>query len=55
MVRGFALPDADALRLLTEWNARCDPPWTQRELMDKLRRARRYGREPVGGLMEAQL
>lgn len=53
LVRGFALSDAEALRLLTDWNARCEPPWAERELRDKLARARRYGREPIGGLLEA--
>lgn len=52
LVRGFLLSDADALAMLHEWNARCEPPWSERELMDKLRRARRYGREPLGGLLE---
>ncbi|HKY20415.1 MAG TPA: DNA-primase RepB domain-containing protein [Vicinamibacterales bacterium] len=54
LVRGFALTDADALELLAEWNAHCQPPWSERELCDKLRRARRYGREPIAGLLEAQ-
>jgi len=54
LVRGFAMPDADALSLLAEWNARCEPPWSERELTEKVRRARRYGREPIGGLLEAQ-
>lgn len=53
LVRGFALADADALVLLRDWNARCEPPWTDGELRDKLVRARRYGREPIGGLVEA--
>ena len=44
----------DALKLLDDWNARCEPPWSERELIDKVRRARRYGREPIGGLLEAQ-
>jgi hypothetical protein len=52
LTRGFALSDAEALTVLTDWNARCQPPWSDRELVDKLRRARRYGREPVGGLLE---
>ena len=51
IVRGFALSDIDALALLADWNARCEPPWSERELRDKLRRARRYGREPIGGLL----
>jgi hypothetical protein len=51
IARGFALSDADALSLLAEWNATCRPPWSERDLLDKLRRARRYGREPIGGLL----
>jgi hypothetical protein len=54
LVRGFALTDADALCLLTEWNARCQPPWSERELRDKLRHARQYGREPICGLLEVR-
>lgn len=53
LVRGFALDDVEALTLLSDWNARCNPPWSEPELRDKLSRARRYGREPVGGLLEA--
>jgi hypothetical protein len=53
LVRGFALDDALALRLLTEWNSRCQPPWTEHELEDKLRRAKRYGREPMAGLLRS--
>jgi hypothetical protein len=54
LVRGFALSDAAAFPLLIEWNSRCEPPWSERELRDKLRHARRYGREPIGGLLESQ-
>lgn len=50
IARGFALSDEDALAVLRDWNDRCEPPWTERELRDKLLRARKYGREPVGGL-----
>ena len=49
LVRGFALANDEALALLEEWNARCQPPWSERELRAKLRNARRYGREPMGG------
>lgn len=52
VVRGFALTDDDALAVLREWNNRCVPPWSERELLDKVLRARRYGREPIGGLLE---
>ena len=54
LVRGFLLSDNDALTVLREWNTRCAPPWTERELVDKIQRARRYGREPLGGLLEAR-
>ena len=54
LVRGFALTDDEAFMLLTRWNARCQPPWSERELTNKLSRARRYGREPIAGLLEAQ-
>ncbi len=49
LVRGFALDDATALALLTEWNARCVPPWSERELITKIRNANAYGHEPLGG------
>jgi RepB DNA-primase N-terminal domain len=51
LARGFALNDEQALHVLAEWNARCQPPWSEAELLDKLRRAARYGREPIGGLL----
>ena len=52
VVRGFALADDEALDVLRDWNSRCEPPWSDRELIDKLSRARRYGREPIGCLLE---
>lgn len=51
VVRGFALDDDQALAVLADWNARCQPPWTERELLQKIRSARRNGREPIGGLL----
>jgi hypothetical protein len=51
LVRGFALSDREALGILADWNARCVPPWTERELIEKLRRARKYGHEPFGRLL----
>ena len=51
LTRGFALDDEQAMAVLSEWNARCEPPWTTAELIDKVRRAARYGREPIGGLL----
>ena len=51
LVRGFALDEDQALHVLSDWNTRCDPPWSPAELLEKLHRAARYGREPVGGLL----
>src|SRR5262249_42605851 len=51
LTRGFALDDEQALHVLADWNARCQPPWSEAELLDKLRHAARYGREPIGGLV----
>jgi hypothetical protein len=51
LARGFALDEEQALGVLSEWNERCQPPWTTAELVEKLRRAARYGREPIGGLL----
>jgi hypothetical protein len=48
--RGFALDDQEAFRVLSEWNARCVPPWSERELVAKIAHARKYGREPTGHL-----
>jgi hypothetical protein len=55
LVRGFALEDDEALTLLASWNLRCIPPWSDRDLQDKLLRARRYGREPIGALLHAPM
>jgi hypothetical protein len=52
LVRGFALSDDEAMQVLREWNARCAPPWSDRELREKVRNARRYGRETFGGLID---
>ena len=54
LVRGFALDDGEALTLLQEWNTHCQPRWTDRELEQKIASARRYGREPIGGLLKAR-
>ncbi len=51
LVRGFAMEDEAALEVLRDWNACCVPPWSDVELRSKLLSARRYGREPIGGLL----
>jgi hypothetical protein len=55
LVRGFALGDDEALGVLAGWNSACLPPWSEKELRAKLKGARRYGREPVGGLLVGSL
>lgn len=42
LVGAFGLTDEEALNLLSEWNRRCEPRWTTRELINKVRRSRRY-------------
>jgi hypothetical protein len=39
LVERFELAEGDALAALTEWNARCSPPWSSHELHRKLRHA----------------
>lgn len=33
---GFALSESDTLDVLREWNGRCDPPWSESELVHKV-------------------
>lgn len=47
---GFDLSDDDALAILSEWNASCAPPWTERELRQKIASARRDCRRAPGYL-----
>lgn len=49
---GFDLTDDEAYALLTEYNARCQPPWTERELWHKVRSASKNARRPRGYLLE---
>ena len=42
LLRNFALPEDQALELLTEWNTQCQPPWTDADLSSKLRNADSY-------------
>jgi hypothetical protein len=49
IVRGFDLSDPEAMDVLAEWNQRCVPPWSDRELRKKIATARKNGTEPIGG------
>jgi hypothetical protein len=55
LARGFDLDDYTALDLLRDWNARCVPPWEPHELLEKIRNARKYGDEPIGGRRDQPL
>jgi hypothetical protein len=48
LVRGFALGQDEAFLVLSEWNARCLPPWSDLELLYKLKDARQNGRMEIG-------
>ncbi|HRG95637.1 MAG TPA: hypothetical protein PLR99_05255 [Polyangiaceae bacterium] len=54
VVVGFGLEDADALRVLAEWNQGCSPPWGERDLARKITQAREHGRLPEGFLLAAE-
>ncbi len=41
MVRGFDLPEDVAYGVIAEWNQRCEPPWSERELRHKIADAAR--------------
>ena len=44
LVGRFGLTEDEALSALWEWNQRCEPPWTDRALAEKVRRSRGYVR-----------
>ena len=48
IVRGFDLDESVARELLSEWNQRCQPPWSEDELDAKISGALQYGAEPIG-------
>jgi putative DNA primase/helicase len=58
IVRGFALPLAQALPLLREWNLKCKPPWSEKELVHKIKGAlkKKRGKDegPIGWLLNAK-
>lgn len=53
VVRGFDLRnEADALEALADWNARCEPPWSPKELLHKVREATAKGAMPWGAKLQ---
>lgn len=39
LVLGFALPEASVMAIMNEYNATCSPPWSEKELLHKVRSA----------------
>lgn len=53
LVRGFGLPREAALRILrTEYNPRCTPPWSDKELEHKVSSAENDSTQPIGYLAD---
>lgn len=54
VVRGFELTEDEALDILTAWNARCQPPWSLKELKHKIEDGLKKGDTPFGELLNAE-
>lgn len=54
--RDHGIPEEDALGLMLEWNATCQPPWDEGDLETKVRNAYRYAKGEEGGkVLEAAI
>ncbi len=51
LVRGFGLPMKESLEILSEWNERCEPPWTEAELIHKIEQAQKHADGDPGYLL----
>jgi len=47
-LKDFGCDVDQTLELMTSWNERCSPPWSQEELETKVRNAFKYGKDPAG-------
>jgi hypothetical protein len=55
LVHGFALGESEAMSLMQEYNTRCAPPWSERELSYKLRSAANsHSKKGTGYLLEGK-
>lgn len=52
LVRGFCLSEDVAYRLLADWNHRCEPPWSEKDLRRKIRQAAQSGQIAYGSMLE---
>lgn len=50
----FALPFDVALEIFRKWNATCQPPWREREIIAKLHGAVKYGKHQLGGKIDEE-
>lgn len=54
-IRGFRLSESEAVSLLiADYNPRCDPPWSEKEIIHKLRDAEGHAQVPYGYLLDAE-
>jgi len=53
IARGFALPKDISLKLLFDWNRKCRPAWSEKEIRQKVENALKYGTEPIGHLINS--
>jgi len=52
LVNGFGLSNTEALELLRRWNVDCQPPWSERDLIHKVRSAMNApSRQPRGYML----
>lgn len=54
LVRGFELSEGQALDLLRVWNRACEPPWSEKELVRKIREAASRGKTVAIGAHTAE-
>lgn len=55
LVRGFDLTDSQAMEILTTYNERCEPPWSEAEMQHKISEARTKADGEPGYLLTRQL
>ena len=54
LVNDFNLSDDEAMALLIDWNQRCVPPWTEKDLWKKVSSARKSGTHAPGSALLSQ-
>ena len=55
VLRDHDLTPEQALDVLRDWNAKCEPPWSERELKAKLQNAEQYGQGPRGSKLQPEI